>query len=96
MKIKLAALGLSLLVVAGMGIQTPSFADDVWFSKYDRDHDGHWTWNEFNAAHRDWMRRHRDAERISNAELRKQWDTWDADHHGWVTVDHVRTYHHWD
>ena len=94
MKIRIGALCLSIMAMSSL--QLPSMGDDAWFNKYDRNHDGHWDYNEFQKAHTNWYHRHHEGPKVTSVELRKQFDSWDTDHHGWVTPDHVRSYHHWD
>ena len=94
MKKQLALTALVVLALSGL-VQTAAKADDVWFSRYDRDHDNHWSWTEFRNANNYWYRHHRHEARLSDAELRAKFDALDAEHHGWVSPDQVRTYHEW-
>ncbi|HEY9680546.1 MAG TPA: hypothetical protein V6C86_03045 [Oculatellaceae cyanobacterium] len=93
MKKQLALLALSFLTLGAL--QTPALADDPWFHKWDRDHDGHWTYNEFERAHHDYWKHHRDEKRLTDAELRAEWDRRAAAHHDWVGAEDVRDFHHW-
>jgi Ca2+-binding EF-hand superfamily protein len=77
------------------GAQTAAKADDVWFSKYDKDHNGQWTYAEFKRAHSDYWHHHRHDPRLTDAELRSKFDGLDAEHHGWVTVEQARSFHNW-
>ena len=92
MKRTLALAGLLCLTLNS--IQLAARADD-WFDKYDRNHDHHWNYNEFQRAHHDWWLRHKEEKRLTDAELRAQFNTWDADHHGWVNREHVEHWHTW-
>jgi len=92
MKKTLALAGLLCLTLSS--VQLAAQADD-WFGKYDRNHDNHWTYNEFANANHDWARRHRNEKRVTDAELRNQFNGWDTDHHGYVTREHVEHYHTW-
>jgi len=92
MKKSLALAG--LLCLALSNFQLAARADD-WFDRYDRNHDHHWSYDEFRRAHQDWWRAHREEKRLTDAELRAQFNTWDADHHGWVTREHVEHFHTW-
>lgn len=87
------------LALAGLmivGISLNAVAADEWFNRWDRNHDGHWTWSEFKAAHHDWCRHHRGGEGCWNdRELRAKFDALDAEHHGWVTPEQVRSLHAW-
>jgi hypothetical protein len=87
---------LALACLAVLAIGTAAQADDDWFNKYDHNHDGHWSYNEFKRAHSDYWRNHRDEKRMSEAELRAQFNNWEAQHKGWVERDQVREFHHWD
>lgn len=93
MKKQLALLALSFLTLGSL--QMPALADDAWFHKWDHDHDGHWTYNEFERAHHDYWKHHRDEKRLTDAELRAEWDHRAAAHHDWVGADDVRDFHHW-
>jgi hypothetical protein len=86
---------IALACLAVLAFSTAAKADDPWFDKYDHNHDGHWNYNEFKRAHYDWWKAHRNEKRISDAELRAQYNSWDTAHHGWVDRDQVREYHHW-
>jgi hypothetical protein len=89
-------LALVAAICLGLGsLAGPARADDPWFNKWDRDHDGHWTYGEFKKAHSDWWRHHKDERRMTDAELRAEFDRMAASHHGWVAPDDVRTWHHW-
>jgi hypothetical protein len=70
-------------------------ADDPWFNKWDRDHDNHWTYNEFKAAHNSYWKAHRDEKRLNEAELRAEFDRRAANHAKWVEANDVRDFHHW-
>jgi hypothetical protein len=93
MKRQLVLAALTLLAV---GAQTAARADDAWFNKYDHNHDGHWNYGEFKKAHYDYWKHHHDEKRWSDKELRAQWAQWDAEHHGYVTPEQVREFHHWN
>jgi Ca2+-binding EF-hand superfamily protein len=92
MKKMLALAGLLCLTLNS--VQLAAQADD-WFGKYDLNHDNHWSYNEFSKANNDWAGRHTEEKRLSDAELRTQFNGWDTDHHGWVTRDNVEHYHTW-
>jgi len=85
----------TLLLCANLSLVAlpAAFADDVWFTKYDHNHDGRWDYNEFRKAHHDWARHHRAEKALTDAELRAQWDHYN--HDGWVRADDVRTWHAW-
>jgi hypothetical protein len=70
-------------------------ADDPWFNKYDHDHDGHWNWNEFQRAHNQYWKSHRDEKRMNDAELRAEFNRRAANHAHWVEANDVRDFHHW-
>ena len=75
-------------------LQVPAMADP-WFDRWDHNHDGHWTYNEFVRAHNDYWKHHRDEKRLNDAELRAEWDRRAAAHHEWVSAEDVRDFHHW-
>lgn len=89
-------IALFALVSLSLGmLQLPSFADsDKWFSQYDHDHDGKWTYNDFRAAHMNYWKHHHDEKRWNNDEMQAHWK--ELNHDGYVTTDQVRTLHHWD
>ena len=92
MKKALALAGLLCLTLNS--VQLAAQADD-WYNKHDRNHDNHWDYNEFRNAHHDWARNHKKERRVSDSQLRNQFNNWDTDHHGYVTREHVATYHNW-
>lgn len=86
----------ALLALAALSsglMQLPSFADDAWFTHYDRNHDGKWTYNDFRAAHMNYWKHHHDEKRWSEHEMKEHWNA--LQHDGCVTVDQVRELHHW-
>jgi hypothetical protein len=85
----------ALAALLVLGTSLSAVAGEAWFSHYDRNHDNRWTWNEFHNAHRDWCRHHHGAECWSDKELRARWEALDAEHHGWVTSEQVRSLHAW-
>ena len=91
-KVFLAAM---MAVAALSSVQLSAHADDPWFDRYDRDHDGHWTYNDFKHAHYEWYKHHHNEQRITDAELRHQFDTMASTHPGWVEREQVRTFHNW-
>lgn len=73
----------------------PAQANEPWFDKWDHNHDNRWNWNEFRQAHYDYWRHHRDERRMTDAELRAEFNRMAGEHHTWVGPDDVRTWHHW-
>jgi Ca2+-binding EF-hand superfamily protein len=91
-KITLAA-ALALVVLA---VSAPAKADhDEWFNKYDRDHDGRWTYKEFRSAHYKWLKEHPGERHCSEHDLHGYFNKYDRDHDGYVHCDEVRDFHHW-
>ncbi len=70
-------------------------ADDAWFNRWDRNHDGHWDYNEFRKAHYQYWKLHHDEKRLSDAELRAEFDRRAAAHARYVEANDVRDFHHW-
>jgi Ca2+-binding EF-hand superfamily protein len=91
MKKQLALVALSMIALGSL--QLPALADP-WFDRWDHDHDGKWDYNEFKAANRDYWRAHHEKV-LADRELRAAYKHLDADHDGYVTVEDVKTYHHW-
>jgi len=91
MKKQFALMALTLISLGSL--QLPALADP-WFDRWDRDHDGRWAYSDFQAANRAYWRAHHE-KAIADAELRAAYRKLDADHDGFVTVEDVRTYHHW-
>jgi len=92
MKKTLALAGLLCLTLNSL--QLGAQARD-WYDRWDRDHDHHWNWEEFRDANHDWYAHHRAEKALTDAELRAQFDGWDTAHNGWITREHVATFHHW-
>jgi Ca2+-binding EF-hand superfamily protein len=91
MKKQMALMALTLISLSSL--QLPALAD-VWFDRYDHDHDGKWNYNEFKAANQAYWRAHHEKV-LADRALRDEYKALDADHDGYVTVENVRTYHHW-
>lgn len=85
---------LATLFVLLANAQAPAMAEP-WFDQYDHNHDQHWTWDEFRAAHNNYWKMHRDEKRMTDAELRAEFDRRAAEHHGWVDMEGARDFHHW-
>ncbi len=86
----------AMMAIASLSsVQLSAHADEQWFDRYDHDHDSHWNYNEFRKAHYDWYKHHHSEQRISDPELRHQFDGMAAGHPGWVEREQVRTYHNW-
>ena len=51
---KIRNLSLSALIACSVTI-LPGFAAD-WFDRYDKNHDGHWDYNEFRRAHNEYWK----------------------------------------
>jgi len=82
-------------LIISLGTLQGAFADDAWFHGHDRDHDGHWTYEEFKRAHHEWYKQHPGERRYKEEELRAEFDRLSAEHHGWVGPDDVRSWHRW-
>ena len=93
MKRQFTLIAMAWLAVGSL--QVPALADDPWFDKWDHNHDGHWNYNEFQKAHSDYWRHHRDEKRLTDSELRAEWNRRAAAHHEWVEANEVRDFHHW-
>lgn len=93
MKRTLALLATTWMAVSAL--QLPANADDAWFNKYDRNHDGHWTYQEFRSAHTEYWKHHRQEQRLTDAELRAEFDRRASAHPGWVAREEVRDFHNW-
>lgn len=91
-KLQHAALLLSLSLSA---MALPVMAEP-WFDRYDHNHDGKWTYDDFSRAHREYVKKHHEEKRMSERALKEQWNKLDKDHHGWVREEQVRSFHHWD
>lgn len=88
------SIALSGLLMLGMSLSAG--AADEWFARYDKDHDGRWTWHEFRDAHHDWCHHHHGAAGCWNdRELRVKFDALAGEHHTWVTPDQVHDFHAW-
>jgi Ca2+-binding EF-hand superfamily protein len=91
MKKQFALLVLTLISLGSL--QLPALADP-WFDHWDRDHDGRWNYNDFRAANRAYWAAHHEHV-LADQALRRAYRELDHDHDGYVTVEDVRTYHHW-
>jgi len=89
-------LAISLLIcLAAMLGQPAAFADHDWFNKWDRDHDGRWSKDDFRDAHWDWQKRHN--QRLWKEEkVEQHFKRYDRDHDGYVRDEDVRKFHRWD
>ena len=81
--------------VAILSFLAPALADDPWFDKWDRDHDGHWNYEEFKRAHYDYWKHHQDEQHWKDAELRAEFNRRAAAHRQWVDAQEIRDFHHW-
>jgi len=95
MKKQLAAL---ILFTMALGtLQLPARADlNVTFGKHDRNHDGRWTYEEFNDANRNYYRQHHDEKVMSQRDLHREFKRLDKDNNGYLTKEEVQTYHNWE
>ena len=94
MKRQFTLIATALLTLGSL--QGPAIADEPWFDKWDHNHDGHWDYNEFKRAHGNYWKHHKkDEHRLSEAELRTEWERRAAAHHTWVESKDVRDFHHW-
>ena len=91
MKKQFALVALTLVSLGSL--QLPALADP-WFDKWDHDHDARWNYAEFKAANDAYWRAHHEKV-LADRELRRAYAHLDRDHDGYVTVEDVRTYHHW-
>lgn len=91
---KLAASCL-VAVIASICAQSIAMADEVWYEKYDTDHDHHWSYNEFRDANLSYYKLHKDEKRLEDAQMRTEFDKMAIGHPGYVDVETVKTYHHW-
>jgi Ca2+-binding EF-hand superfamily protein len=72
----------------------PAQALDISFGAYDHNHDGHWDRSEYYNANRDWHRHH-DHRYLSRDEAYRQYNSYDADHNGYLTPGEVTTIRTW-
>ena len=90
------ALIASLFLAGVFSVPLGAMADAPWFDRYDHNHDGHWSYSEFRRAHYEWWKAHHEGPRLSDRELRREFDAMSSAHPGWVEREQVRGFHHWD
>jgi hypothetical protein len=81
-------------LIAAMLCQPNALALD-WFDKCDHDHNHYWTWEEYRGARRAWERRHREEKRLSDAELRAEYERLDLDHDHRLSREEAKAWGRW-
>jgi hypothetical protein len=85
-----------LLWLGFSALQAPARADEVWFNRYDINHDGRWTFDDFARANTGYYSIHTTEAPMARIELRRRFDTYAVAHPGYVTREEVRTFHDWE
>jgi hypothetical protein len=86
---------LALMLGLSIGIvQVPALAD-TWFSRYDINNDGYWSYPEYYRAERSWEFRHPRVERLNDLEMHRVFRQYDADQDGLVRRTEIEHYRNW-
>jgi hypothetical protein len=93
MKMQLVAVGL-LAITFGVW-QLPAQADEVYFGRSDRNHDGRWDNREFYNANRYYGHHHPEVI-ITRNNSNQNFMRLDRNHDGWLDRDEVQGYRHWE
>jgi hypothetical protein len=98
MKKQIFGLALAAITAVGFGAaQMPALADDFHdhWDRHDINHDGRWDRNEFHTANVYYGKHHPEwHERYARHDSDRAFRRLDTDHHGYLTQENVRTYHH--
>lgn len=85
-----------LLALAWGSLQLPARAEfNIAFGRHDRNHDGRWSYRDFNDANRYYYRHHPGVEILNSRDLHRDFVRMDTNGDGYLQSSEVEGYRTW-